>query len=170
MSLTLTHELLVIDADLRSALSSANMVRITNNFINDMLAALKMTKLNELQISPAADLRAPGWSFIQPITTSHISGHYFEKPGVHPHIHLDIYSCCAFPIRNVIDVLSVHFNIADWQATFLIRDMDVKKRKALNLSGTGQIITSIYRMTSEKINNKYFADHLMSATPNKSRP
>lgn len=44
-------------------------------FIDEVLSALGMTPLGELGIYPAVDQSAPGWSFIQPITTSHVSAH-----------------------------------------------------------------------------------------------
>lgn len=48
---------------------------IMRRFIDEVLSALGMTPLGELGIYPAVDQSAPGWSFIQPITTSHVSAH-----------------------------------------------------------------------------------------------
>jgi hypothetical protein len=101
-----------------------------------------MEELGKLQIYPATDQRAPGWSFIQPITTSHISGHYFEKPGRQPHIRMDFYSCCTVNWRKVIEVTHKHLDFADWRGTFIDRQLEISAdRHTLEVAGTGNRIT-----------------------------
>ena len=65
----LLHEIFILDAHLASPLVTQNRIEITNNFINEFLQILGLEPLGDLGVFDAADLRAPGWSFIQPITT-----------------------------------------------------------------------------------------------------
>jgi hypothetical protein len=136
----LEHEILVLDAYLNKSLDQSKMESWTHNFIDALLNTLRMEELAPLQIFPALDLRAPGWSFIQPITTSHIAGHYFEQPGHHPHIRLDLYSCCSINLRKVINVCHEHLDMHIWRATFIDRQIDVAPRAATHISGEGNTV------------------------------
>ena len=136
----LEHEIFVLDAYLKESLDPSKMEEWTRKFIDSLLSALRMEELGPLQIYPALDLRAPGWSFIQPITTSHIAGHYFEKPGHHPHIRLDLYSCCSINWRKVIKICDEHLKMHIWRATFIDRQIDEASRAAMHISGEGNTI------------------------------
>lgn len=139
----LEHQILILDAHLREPLDCSRYETITRRFIDDLLYALGMDPLGELGIYPAVDQRAPGWSFIQPITTSHVSAHYFEKPGRAPHIRLDAYSCETVDWQNLIHVCHRHFTLADWRATFIDRQIETQlKRTVVDLTGTGPRVTS----------------------------
>lgn len=136
----LDHEIFILDAYLNNPLEPSKMDSWTRNFIDALLSTLRMEELGPLQIFPAVDLRAPGWSFIQPITTSHIAGHYFEKPGKHPHIRLDLYSCASINYKKVIKVCHEHLNLHLWRATFIDRQIDEGARCASHISGEGSTI------------------------------
>jgi hypothetical protein len=136
----LEHEILVLDAYLKEYLDPSQMEPWTRKFIDSLLGALRMEELGSLQIYHATDLRAPGWSFIQPITTSHIAGHYFEKPGKHPHIRLDLYSCASINYRKVIKICHEHLNMGLWRATFIDRHIDEAQRSTMHISGEGATI------------------------------
>ncbi len=136
----LEHEIFVLDAYLQEPLDQNEMESWTRTFIDSLLSALRMEELGPLQIYPALDLRAPGWSFLQPITTSHISGHYFEKPGKHPHIRLDCYSCCSINWKKIINVCEEHMKLGLWRATFIDRQIDEKPRAAIHVSGEGNTV------------------------------
>lgn len=137
-SFGLLHEIFVLDAHLTTLLDQSRAGEITRNLIDKLLFALRMDELGELQIYPAADLRAPGWSFIQPITTSHISGHYFEKPGRLPHIRMDFYSCCTVDWMKIIDIVNGHLSLADWRGTFIDRQIEQDtERRTLDIAGEG---------------------------------
>lgn len=137
----LLHEIFVLDAHLQKPLDQSRAFEITRNLVDSILTALRMEELGELQIYPAMDLRAPGWSFIQPITTSHISGHYFEKPGRLPHIRMDCYSCCTVNWMKIIQIAHEHLALADWRGTFIDRQIEPgKSRRLLDLAGKGDII------------------------------
>ncbi|HVW66636.1 MAG TPA: S-adenosylmethionine decarboxylase [Candidatus Peribacteraceae bacterium] len=145
--LILQHEMFILDAYLKKALNQSNMDEITRSLINDLLSTLGMEELGPLQIYPAADLRAPGWSFIQPITTSHISGHYFEEANKPSHLHMDIYSCKSFEWQEVIDLLDKHLSLTEWNANFIQREDDLNARKVIALNGTGSNLLSKTNLT-----------------------
>ena len=141
--LHLVHNILVLDAFLTEPLDCRRHADITRRFIDEVLRVLDMQALGELGIYPAVDQRAPGWSFIQPITTSHISAHYFEKPGRMPHIRLDAYSCESIDRDQLINVCHKHFSLSDWHATFIDRRIDCKaERRVVDLTGVGTQVTS----------------------------
>ncbi len=138
--LALKHEIFIFDANLLGHLNEAIYKKSTQSLINDLLKVLKMETLGPLEIFMACDKRAPGWSFIQPITTSHISGHYFESPGKFPHIHIDIYSCCSFKWKKVVEVLDKHLKLRDWSANQISRHTEFASRKIIGFAGIGKKI------------------------------
>ncbi len=146
-AIVLTHRMLVLDAWLCRALDQRRHRAITRDFVDDLLRVLGMEPLGELGIFPAVDERAPGWSFIQPITTSHVSAHYFERPGPAPHLRLDAYSCHPFDWRRLIGVCHRHFRLADWRASLIEREIDAGAgRSVMELSGTGPEAVSHVRL------------------------
>jgi hypothetical protein len=136
-SLNLNHEILILDALLEKELDESKMNEITRTLVEDLIQALGMKPLGPLEIYPAADLDYPGWSFIQPITTSHISGHYFiDTDGKNPNIHIDIYSCKKFKWQKVVETAHQHLIFGKWYLTFIERKFS-QDRKMLDHSGTG---------------------------------
>lgn len=136
----LEHEIFILDTYLNAALDESKRDAWTRLFVDALLSALRMEELGSLQIYPAMDVRAPGWSFLQPITTSHISGHYFEKPGKHPHMRLDCYSCASINWKKVVRVCNEFLDMGVWKATFIDRQIDENQRSAVHISGEGSII------------------------------
>ncbi|MBU0766363.1 hypothetical protein KKF55_01075 [Patescibacteria group bacterium] len=136
---TLFHEIFILDAYIQRKLDESKKDSITKNLVNDLLTALRMDPLGDLNIFPAVDLRAPGWSFIIPITTSHIAGHYFEGPGRRPHIRMDTYSCASVNWRKLIDILHKHIGLEKWRATFIDRQIGVdgSERMMVDIYGVG---------------------------------
>ncbi len=142
-ALNLQHEIFVLDAYLEKFLDATKAKTISRKVIDALLKALDMEELGPLQIYDAVDLRAPGWSFIVPITTSHISAHYFEKPGRQPNIRMDIYSCKNVDWKRVINVLDEHLGLADWRGNFIHREMEEEDaREILDIKGVGTTVTS----------------------------
>ena len=136
------HQIFVLDAYLESSLNCEFKQSITQDFIQDAMTVLGLDPLGDLGIYPAADDRAPGWSFIQPITTSHISAHYFEKPGKGPHIRIDAYSCDRIDWQALLNVCAQHFNFAAWRGTFINREIELAhSRSVVALAGYGSVIT-----------------------------
>ncbi len=134
----LLHEIFILDAHLIKPLNVDRQQELTSGFIAEFLQTLGLVPLGELGIFEAVDDRAPGWSFIQPITTSHISGHYFEKPGRQPHIRIDAYSCDTVDWEQLVGVCDRHFNLSDWRANFIEREIEAaKSRRILDIAGFG---------------------------------
>ncbi len=130
---TLSHEHFILDAELSSSLDFSNRKLMTENLAADLLAGLGMEELGPLQIYDATDKQFPGWSFIQPITTSHISGHYFEETIDASHIHMDIYSCTPFDWKTVMFIIQKHFPIKRWSANFIKRSIGNMGREVLDI-------------------------------------
>ncbi len=142
-SLHLVHEILVLDAFLAKPLEQSRYQSITRDFVSDLLNVLGMEMLGELGIFPAVDQREPGWSFIQPITTSHVSAHYFENPGRRPHIRIDAYSCASIDWNALIRVCHEHFELDEWCACFIDRQLDhPRQRSVVELAGLGGCVNS----------------------------
>ena len=139
----LQHEILVFDGYLQKPLENANRESHAKQFVQAILRVLGMEPLGEFQFHDAVDDRAPGWSFIQAITTSHISCHYFEKPGRKPHIRLDLYSCRSVDWQKVIEVTHEYLCLEDWKGTFIERYLDGEgQRKIFNMHGKGNLINA----------------------------
>jgi len=136
---TLQHEIFILDSYLKKPLPTHNKRAFVQGFIDELLTALRMEPLAPLQIFDAVDNRAPGYSFIIPITTSHISGHYFEKPGKHPHIRMDVYSCASVNWRKLIMLADRHLKLGAWHATFIDRQIgiDGSERLMMDIKGEG---------------------------------
>ena len=147
----LSHEIVVLDAFICDALNIDHRERITHEFVDGVLRALDMSPLGPVEIYLAADKRAPGWSFIQPITTSHISAHYFERPGRLPHIRLDAYSCEPFDWREVIRVCHRQFSLEKWRANLIRRRIDMDaNREVYSMAGSGARVDMEKRTTFTK--------------------
>lgn len=148
-SFRLEHQILVLDACLRAPLDQDRSDTITRRFVDDLLKTLGMDPLGDLGVYAAVDDRAPGWSFIQPITTSHVGAHYFEKPGLHPHLRLDAYSCESVDPVGLIRVCHRHFVLGSWRATFIDREIDARRRRCvIELGGNGPDVTIERQMFS----------------------
>lgn len=135
----LEHNILILDANLTRSLFFEKRVQITSALVDNLLEALSMNELGKLEIYDSVDADFPGWSFIQPITTSHISGHYFEDKH-QSHIHFDIYSCKFFEWKTVVKILDKHLQLAKWSGNFIYRDVVFSNRRFDLLSGVGSNI------------------------------
>lgn len=146
----LVHEMLVLDAFLEAPLPQSRYESITHRFVAELLDVLGMEALGELGIWPALDEREPGWSFIQPITTSHVSAHYFQNPGGRPHLRLDAYSCASIDFRELVRLCHRHFRLADWCASFIKRELDRPgQRSVIDIVGVGDLVYSETSMRAD---------------------
>lgn len=144
---SLCHRIFVLDAFLCAPLDCDDRERITRMFLRDTLATLDMQPLAPAGIYPAADERAPGWSFIQPITTSHVSAHYFARPGRLPNLRLDAYSCEQFDWQALLRLCHRHFSLERWRANLVRRRIDEDgERTVHSMEGHGPHITSEERL------------------------
>jgi len=157
-SFALLHQIFVLDAHLETSLDCDNREPITHHFIEDFLHVLGLEPLGPLGIYAAVDDRAPGWSFIQPITTSHISAHYFEKPGKFPHIRIDAYSCDQVDWEKLVAVCHRHFNLSNWRATFIDREINTElSRSVLDIEGHGECVKRQLALTDGSPGNTAIA-------------
>lgn len=136
----LVHKHFIFDAELTAALDFSKRQEITHALIDDLLSALGMEKLGPLEIYDAADAEYPGWSFIQPITTSHISGHYFEEKEGVSHIRMDVYSCKNFDEEEVIKIAHTILGTSKWSGTLIARNIDITQREITSLEGRSEKI------------------------------
>ncbi len=150
-SLTLEHHAFVLDAKVAHPLELERDEHMVRNMMEVLLERLHMKELSPLAIFPATDFRFPGFSFVQPITTSHIAGHYFDTVGDEmPHIHLDIYSCKLFDWRDAMSLLHSFLQLAEWDANYLVRHHG-QDRICYQLSGKGAEPENIYLLTPQEV-------------------
>mgnify|MGYP002626111702 CR=1 FL=1 len=133
-ALVMTHQMLILDARLARPIPLPLAREIVQDLVRTLLSDLQMQELGALEFFPAVDLRAPGWSFIQPITTSHISGHYFDSPAS---VFIDIYSCQPFDNATVVQRVHEALALGKWVATLVKRDTDPGQRTTEEFSGSG---------------------------------
>lgn len=145
----LLHQVFVLDTYLKRRIPAAGADKLVRSLVSDLLKTLHMQELGPLQIYPATDPRAPGWSFLQPITTSHLSGHYFDSEDGSPHIRIDIYSCATVQWRKAIATLDKHLRLGDWRATFIDRQIDTGsgERLVLDIRGKGTTVLDEYKLS-----------------------
>ena len=86
-------------------------VRENNKFVRDIAHLLKMKIVSGPHSKYIADKGNEGVSSVTIIKTSHICVHSWDKisPGI---IHLDIFSCKKFNVREIKTFLMERFNIS----------------------------------------------------------
>ena len=77
-----------------------------------------MKPLGPMQWADAEDLEFPGQSFVQMITTSHCSLHFFSETN---EIYFDLYSCKTFDMDKVISHLEKTFKLREWHGMYYTR-------------------------------------------------
>lgn len=111
-------------------------------FVNDLMKAIKMKPLGPLNWADAEDLDFPGQSFVQMITTSHCSIHYFtDKDGTNE-IHFDLYSCRCFDVKKVIELLNKKFGLVSWHGILYQRATDQAPEVQMIGSENNQMIVA----------------------------
>lgn len=86
-------------------------------FVNDLMKVTNMKPLGPINWADAVDLDFPGQSFVQMITTSHCSLHFFRDgkgEGQDNEIYFDLYSCKEFDYQEVVALINKYFGIVDW--------------------------------------------------------
>jgi S-adenosylmethionine/arginine decarboxylase-like enzyme len=91
---------------------------LAQSFVKDLLAAADMKALGPLVFSGAEDLDFPGQSFVQMITTSHCSLHYFSDSN---EIYFDLYSCKQFDPAKIINIINSYFGIESYHGMVYTR-------------------------------------------------
>ena len=92
------------------------------NFVKDLVKRIDMTAHGE----PIIEYLLPGdpkqgYSLMQLITTSNISGHFMELDGT---AYFDIFSCKEFNIETAKSVVNEYFNPKKMRTNFLTRHAD----------------------------------------------
>ncbi len=98
-------------------------------FVDELMKVTNMKPLGPLNWSGAADLDFPGQSFVQMITTSHSSLHFFRDEagnGAENEIYFDLYSCREFDPEDVVSLLDRHFGVVDWHGILYNRASNKK--------------------------------------------
>jgi len=58
------------------------------------------------------------------------------RPGKHPNIRIDMYSCGSVNWRKAVDIAHEHFNFLSWRATFIDRQIESNaERMILEIEG-----------------------------------
>ena len=133
------HKIFLLDGTLEDLIDEKNPQEFARHYFTELLEAIDMQPLAPMSVSPAADLKAPGFSGIQELTTSHTSFHYFWEPGIddpHPNIHIDLYSCAPFSYNDVIRIAHKHFRFQSWIANCIDRHLESSQRMTIQLTGT----------------------------------
>lgn len=110
MQQTLSHLHLTLNARLKKPLKGVPK-ELAESFVRDLLAAADMKALGPLVYSGAEDLDFPGQSFVQMITTSHCSLHFFSATN---EIYFDLYSCKSFEPEKILDVINSYFKVESY--------------------------------------------------------
>jgi S-adenosylmethionine/arginine decarboxylase-like enzyme len=92
-------------------------------FVDRLMKTVSMKPLGPLNWSDAEDLDFPGQSFVQMITTSHCSLHFFSDTN---EIYFDLYSCKPFEAEKVVELLDEVFGLREWHGTLYTRATDQK--------------------------------------------
>jgi S-adenosylmethionine/arginine decarboxylase-like enzyme len=92
-------------------------------FVDKLLKTTRMKPLGPLNWADAEDLDFPGQSFVQMITTSHCSLHYFAHSSGDKEIYFDLYSCKPFDPEEVVKLLDEKFCLLEWHGMLYTRAM-----------------------------------------------
>lgn len=90
-------------------------------FVDMLLKEIGMKPLGDINWADAEDLDFPGQSFVQMITTSHCSLHFFDHDGEDNEVYFDLYSCRSFDTDKVISLLNDKFGLRNWHGVLFTR-------------------------------------------------
>ena len=116
----LIHLHLAVNAKIDPTFSQLSKER-SQEFVGRLMQITGMKPLGPLNWSDAADLDFPGQSFVQMITTSHSSLHFFSETN---EIYFDLYSCKEYDPQKVIGLLDEFFGIKEWHGILYNRAND----------------------------------------------
>ena len=105
--------------------SGADISKITdrNNhalFLKNLVKDIDMVAYGEPIIEHFAthDPDKAGYSIVQLIETSNITGHFVDKDGS---VYLDVFSCKSFDANKVIDCMCEYYNIKGYEIIHFYR-------------------------------------------------
>jgi hypothetical protein len=89
-------------------LDKARNPEYIGQFTKDLVKLIDMVAFGEPQLIHFGDnTDKAGWTVIQLITTSNITGHFLDHNG---DLYLDVFSCKSFEINTVTDAVVKYFN------------------------------------------------------------
>lgn len=88
-------------------------------FAKDMVQALEMRAYGEpLVVKFGDDPKVTGYTMVQLIETSNISGHFCDYSG---EAYIDVFSCKRFAPETALEVIKRHFAPEDYNSAFTER-------------------------------------------------
>ena len=104
------------DCDMARMSSRANIY----NFVKKLVTNIDMVAVGEpiIEFLAADDPSKAGYSLMQLIVTSSITGHFMDRDR---HIYLDVFSCKPFEIGAVEDTVKEYFSANKIRVNFLTR-------------------------------------------------
>ncbi|MBD3210688.1 hypothetical protein GF318_04880 [Candidatus Micrarchaeota archaeon] len=106
----LDHIHLTVNAEISSGFKRLDREG-ARKFLDSVLREIGMKPLGPMSWAEAEDLDFPGQSFVQMISTSHISLHFFSETN---EIYFDLYSCKSFDSEKVLRLLDETFGLRNW--------------------------------------------------------
>jgi S-adenosylmethionine/arginine decarboxylase-like enzyme len=102
----------------RTIRSKDNIYRFTKNLVRD----IKMVAYGEPQIVMFGTGNKKGYTLVQLIETSNITGHFVEETD---DMYLDVFSCKEFDPKTVEEVVAWYFAPKNIDTKFVSRDASV---------------------------------------------
>lgn len=106
----LIHLHMTVNAKVSPDFSELNREK-AQEFVNKLMRITDMKPLGPMNWSDAVDLDFPGQSFVQMITTSHCSLHFFSDTN---EIYFDLYSCKEYDHKAIIGLLDEVFGLNEF--------------------------------------------------------
>jgi S-adenosylmethionine/arginine decarboxylase-like enzyme len=138
MKMKLEHIHLTVNAKVDPSFKALPRAE-AKRFVDVLLKEINMKPLGKLNWAEAEDLEFPGQSFVQMITTSHCSLHFFDHTDGTKEIYFDLYSCKEFDAETVIRRLDETFRLQEWHGSISTRAMG-QKPEIKKLEGNKQVI------------------------------
>lgn len=118
----LTHLHLTVNAKIDPNFSQLPKEK-AQEFVDELLRITDMKPLGGMQWADAVDLDFPGQSYVQMVTTSHTSLHFFADTH---EIYFDMYSCKEFDPQKVLEHLDKAFGLREWHGIMYSRETGKK--------------------------------------------
>jgi S-adenosylmethionine/arginine decarboxylase-like enzyme len=101
----------------RDAIKSGEVIE---RFARELVVAIKMKAYGEPLLAHFAEHspKAAGWTLVQLIETSSITGHFCDFSG---DAYLDVFSCQEFDVQTVLDLVNETFQPVEMHTTVLMR-------------------------------------------------
>ncbi len=139
----LEHIHMTVNARIDSNFSELSKEK-AHEFVNELMKTIKMKPLGPLNWATASDLDFPGQSFVQMITTSHCSIHFFQDAqgnGENNELYFDLYSCRCYDVNKVVGLIDKYFGIKEWHG--IVYDRRQGFAPNVQITGSGPVKESL---------------------------